>query len=173
MEEIPIRSSIEEKIDWALRCHRRYGNRILDDHGVAELLHKLDGATVASREIMVGAGIVELCRHCEQHEGGSCCAVGMEDRYDAYLLLINLLLGVGMPETRGDPRGCYFLGENGCVLRSRDVICVNYLCKKVEERVDQERLFELRQREGEELATLFVLHGVVKRLVEALSSASE
>lgn len=102
---------------------------------------------------------------CDRQEGGSCCGAGLEDKYDGILLLINRLAGIAVPGRRQDPGNCFFLGEKGCLLLARHVICVNYLCKKITDRVAHEALIDLREREGEELNTLFQLHERILRLL--------
>jgi hypothetical protein len=117
---------------------------------------------------MLDSGLVQACAECETLEGGSCCGKGLEDHYDGYLLLINLLLGVNLPLERRDPRSCYFLGLKGCALAARHVICVNYLCRKATDLIDSKALALLRELEGVQLETLFLLHERVKKRVKEL-----
>ncbi len=121
---------------------------------------------------MSESGIVQACAECETLEGGSCCGKGLEDYYDGYLLLINLLLGADLPAQRREPRSCYFLGPMGCVLPARHVLCVNYLCKKATDRIDSQDLALLRELEGVELETLFRLHERVKKVIKELEDWS-
>ena len=100
---------------------------------------------------------------CEQEEGGSCCGTGMENRYGGRLILINLLLNVNIPQTRRDSKSCYFLGEEGCLLQARHVICINYICRKITDRIDPIKISALREKEGEEVNLLFLLHEHVKK----------
>jgi len=113
---------------------------------------------------MTAAGIVDLCSECERNEGGSCCGNGLENNYNGWLLLINLLLNVTLPKKRHDPKSCFFLGKTGCTLLARHVICVNYICKKITDRIDPQAIKALRKKEGEELNTLFLLHENVKKI---------
>jgi hypothetical protein len=117
---------------------------------------------------MLDSGLVQACAECETLEGGSCCGRGLEVHYDGELLLINLLLGASLPEERRDPRSCYFLGPKGCVLSARHVLCVNYLCPKAADRIDSKALALLRELEGVQLETLFVLHERVRTVVKEL-----
>ena len=107
---------------------------------------------------------------CERDEGGSCCGAGLEDRYDGVTLLVNLLLGAELPARRPDPASCLFLGADGCRLLARDVICVNFICKKIADEVSPQRLGPLREREGIELEILFALHA---RLTELLAEGGD
>ena len=59
------------------------------------------------------------------------------------------------------------MGPDGCTLKSRHVLCVNYLCKKITDRVASQKIRTLRDKEGRELDTLFRLHEQIKRSLEA------
>jgi hypothetical protein len=157
--------AIEAKIDWAWSCARDHGPRLLEDAAVRDLLSRLDAALSATRREMAAAKVIETCRRCEEEEGGSCCGAGIENRYDGILLLINALLGVGRPAGGGVSSSCRFLGGEGCRLRARHVLCVNYLCDQVTNRLEPSRLAALKDREGEELQLIFRLHDRLKRIL--------
>ncbi|RLB56113.1 MAG: hypothetical protein DRI90_18940 [Deltaproteobacteria bacterium] len=158
-------SSIEEKIEWARRIHREQAAELLQDRNIVQLLDKLRSETQASRQAMIAAGVVAICRRCEDHDGGSCCGAGIEDRYDGITLLINLLLDVSIPSERLVPDSCYLLGPTGCVLQARDVICINFMCTQVTNSISPLALSLLREAEGAELETLFLLHDRLGRLL--------
>jgi hypothetical protein len=162
-EEISLESPIEAKIAWAERRYHEVMGELLGDEGIPLLLKRLEGAIHASRKEMIKAGVVGECRECEEREGGSCCGAGLENRYDGFLLLTNLLLGVKLPKQRYDPSSCFFLGARGCLLLARHVICVNYLCKKISDRIDPEKIAALQAREGVELELLFHLQEKFKK----------
>ena len=79
--------------------------------------------------------------------------------------MINLLLDSRLPKERYDTSSCFFLGSTGCLLRARHVICVNYICKKITHRIDQNKINDLREKEGEELNILFLLHEHIKQVL--------
>jgi hypothetical protein len=162
-KEIPNESSIEEKISWAQNCHRERGTDLLRDGAVETLLKKLQEAIHDSHREMAHAGIMEVCRLCEQEGGGSCCGLGMENKYTGIILLINLLLGHSIPSRRYDPSGCFFLGKEGCRLLARQVICINYLCKEITDRVNPRNIIPLREKEGIEVGLLFQLNELIKK----------
>jgi hypothetical protein len=164
-ESISISSPVEEKIRWAEECHRKLGAKILEDKAVVDLLAKTKRAIPASHAEMMRSGIVDLCRQCEQDEGGSCCGYGMENRYDGWLLLINRLMDVELPKERRDPKSCFFLGESGCLLEVRHVICINYICKKISSQIEPREISALREKEGVEIKFVFQLHERVKRVL--------
>ena len=164
-DEISLESSIDAKIAWAETCYRQVKDELLGDQEIPLLLDKLKGAIHASHREMVEAGVVDECRDCEEREGGSCCGAGLENRYDGSLLLVNLLLGVKLPRQGYDPSSCFFLGAQGCLLLARHVICVNYLCKKISDHIDAEKIAALQGKEGVELELLFHLQERLKKKI--------
>ena len=163
-KEPPLSAPIKQKIAWAEHCYREFGDRLIKDRTIANLLGKLSNAIDTSRREMTDAGIARICKECEQKEGGSCCGAGLENKYDGWLLLINLLLYAKLPCERYDPKSCYFLSEAGCSLQAREVICVNYICRKITDRIDPPKINALREKEGQELSILFVLHERIKEV---------
>ncbi len=161
----PQNIPIEEKRDWALEQYRLYGARLREDDAVQRLLADLRARVAASNEAMIAAGVAEDCRACEEQEGGSCCGRGLEDHCDGVLLLINLLLCAVIEKDRRDEQSCFFLGKRGCRLQARDHICVNYLCAKVHDRVSPHALTKVREAQGRELHTLFLLTDHVTHLL--------
>ena len=165
-----INRPVKERIAWAESCFRGSGDLFLKDEKVAGLLSEFKSATKASRQKMDKIGVVALCRECDQEEGGSCCGKGLENKYDAWLLLINRLLGVDLPKDRQQADGCFFLGEKGCTLMARHVICINYMCKKITNDIRPSALNALREMEGEEIECLFMLNEQVKRVLKKWTS---
>ena len=115
---------------------------------------------------MLALGVVAECKHCEEEEGGSCCGAGIEDRYGPVLLLLNLLLGASLPTQVRSRNSCYFLGERGCLLAARHVLCVNYICEKLRKKLTREELIRLQSCAGQELDTLFFLHEATKKYMK-------
>ena len=170
---VSLSSPIEEKIAWARRCYRKFGAALLEDREIAHGLDRLRGTIAASQKEMARAGVVGICRRCDQEEGGSCCGAGIENRYDACLLLINLLLGVHLPDERYAPDACFLSGPNGCLLQARHTLCINYLCRKVTDQMDPNSLRVLREKEGEEVTALFVLEERLKTVLKKWINESE
>lgn len=163
LREASLESPVEQKVAWARHVLDRRKPLLLGDEGIAEALSVLEQAIFRSREALARAGIAEICRACETHEGGSCCGAGIEKHFGPILLLVNLLLGARIPRTRHDPSSCFFLAENGCALLARHVICVNFLCRKITAHVPQSKIAALREKEGAELKCLFVLEERIKK----------
>jgi hypothetical protein len=168
LKRIPFTGSVQEKVAWARAGKLFWGGFLGEDAHVSRLLAALEYKIEDSRTAMWAGGVTHACRACEETEGGSCCGAGMERKYDGYLLLINLMLGAELPEERLDPNSCFFLGAEGCCLKARHVICINYLCKKIIEQVEPESLSLLREAEGAELDTLFQLNERIKELIRVM-----
>ncbi len=163
--EPPLQSPIQEKIRWANQAHQGLAARVGSDGRAADLLERLSRALERSSRAAAETRMGQICGACELEEGGSCCGEGLEDRYDARLLLINRLLGVELPEQRLLRARCYFLTRTGCLLRARHVICVNFLCEKLSGSIERDQLAHIKETEGEELETLFWLHDRLTRII--------
>lgn len=171
LKQTSLSSPIEAKIAWAQHCYQEFRDDLLKEKKLVDLLAHLKAAVVVSRREMALTGIEEVCRRCDQEEGGSCCGAGLENRYDGWLLLINLLLGVKLPKTRQQTDSCFLLGKSGCFLMARHVICINYLCKKITNLFEPRTIMALREKESEEVNTLFMLHESIKTVLRKWTNA--
>lgn len=159
--------SIQKKIEQAHDLYRLRGDPLRRDPLIGSLIHKLQRCLENTRKKMLTLQVASECKSCEEEEGGSCCGSGIENKYDVVLLLINLLLGCPLqnPEPLGN--SCYFLGKQGCKLTARHVLCVNYICDKLQKKLTRDELIGLQTCAGEELDTLFFLHEAVKKRLRA------
>jgi hypothetical protein len=157
-----FKGSIEYKIALAYQLQTNFGHDLLQDKETRGQLLQLDQNIEATWNEMVSNGVVRECSDCAVKEG-SCCGAGMENSYDEVLLLINLLIGRTLPRQAYDTTSCYFLGENGCLLRAREVICVNYLCQRISRSIQKEKLIHLQKIAGDELNSLFMLEQHIKK----------
>jgi hypothetical protein len=112
--------------------------------------------------VMHETGIVEECTSCALQDGGSCCGSGIENKFDVVNLLINLLLGVKLPQKPWDPTGCWFLGKRGCLIRARHVICVNFMCRRLYDRLSSEDIRKVQYAMQEETERAFLLEEYIK-----------
>lgn len=157
--------SIQEKIRIAEEAHSRWGETLRANTRITELLSAVKQRLAQSREAMSVCGLVEICRVCEEEEGGSCCGKGIENKFCPSLLLINLLVGQSLPAMALRDDSCYFLGSQGCRLQVRQVICVNYICQRIQKQIPRDQLIRLQTVIGEELEAVFTLQESIKRLV--------
>ena len=163
---------ISEKIAIAKELYGRWCDALSTDSGIAAQLRELSARVEASGASCIRSGVAETCGLCEREEGGSCCGAGIEDRYTPELLLINLMLGVSLPESKHLAKSCHFLGECGCLLLARDIICVNYLCGRLKRTIPPEELLALQETNGSEMELLFILHDRVKNFIRLLKCNS-
>jgi len=157
-----LSASLEEKLEKARELFRRWGDRLLAEPDIASGLQRMEEYIEKTWEVMFRAGVVETCKYCDEQEGGSCCGAGIDMKYDPVLLLMNLLLGVPLPDRRHEEGSCFFLGERGCKLKVRLVLCVDYLCPKLRRKLDHDDLVELQTVSGDELLEGFILYDAIK-----------
>jgi hypothetical protein len=160
-----IENTISKKIGLAYDLQSRYNQTLLQDEKIKTLLLQLNKSIEATWKEMEFIGVVKECTDCALNGGGSCCGAGMEKNYDSVLLFINLMLGKTLPSEGYDSHSCYFLSGQGCVLRARQVICVNYLCQRISKNIQQDKLIRLQKIAGEELNTLFILQEYIKKKI--------
>jgi hypothetical protein len=162
---INVQSALSDKIAWARKIHSLLRERIISDKDLKKLIVELEGRINSSYRCMQEIGVVKECSECAD---ASCCGKGIENRYDPVTLLINLLLGVELPEERVTD-GCFFLTPVGCSLRAREVICVNYLCSKILDNIDHQKIIKLQVVFGYELDALFQLSEKLKKIISEIS----
>jgi len=160
-------TAIQEKIEQAQKLLETCGGSLVEDPSISALLLKLRDCIDNTNQSMLTLGVVAECKNCEEKEGGSCCGSGIENKYDAVLLLINLLLGGSLQNHEPLGNSCFFLGKKGCKLTARHVLCVNYICDKLQKKLTREELIALQTCAGEELNTQFFLHEAIKKRLRA------
>ncbi len=157
--------TIEEKINAAQELFKAWGEEMLRDAKLSNLIEALHKKVSASEKANLELGVAEACKRCDEEDGGSCCGAGIEDRYTPHLLLINLLLGGALPVERCYSDGCYFLGRGGCGLIARDILCTNYLCARIQKLLPHTDLLTLQAVTGDEMETVFLLNEAVKQFI--------
>ncbi|MFP4559148.1 MAG: hypothetical protein ACLFO6_06605 [Archaeoglobaceae archaeon] len=157
-------TSITEKIAWAEDIYSKFGDLILRDSEVQRLLNILDRSIDATYTEMETAGTLEECTKCAQ-KTGSCCSRKIDKMYDKRTLLINRLMGVELPKEREIEDGCFFQGMNGCKIRAREIICVDYFCPRMYDIIEREKMVRLQNVAGEEHETLFKLSDRINTLL--------
>ncbi|WP_048084434.1 hypothetical protein [Archaeoglobus profundus] len=123
---------------------------------VKDDLKKLERAIEETWSYMKEIGVNEICKKCAE-ETGSCCKEWVEDEVDDVMIVMNMLMGVKMPEKRFKEGFCYFLSENGCILKVRPTICVNFLCDKITKTIGFENEKKLQEIAGRELELGFIV----------------
>ena len=166
-EVYDLRISIQEKIRLAHDLYARWGTLLGADRRIEALRERLWQDLESSWRTMFDLGLLAACTDCDQEEGKSCCAQGrgFENKFDSYLLLINLLLGVSLPERPARRDGCYFLTRTGCCLKVRLFLCVDFLCPAILTRLSHKELIRLQTVSGRELTTGFLVYDAIKRVI--------
>jgi len=134
-----------------------------------KMLAALERAIERSNEAYRDTGADQLCATCATSGRGTCCVRDMELSVSRELLLINLSLGVELPRQRLFPRGCFFLGARGCLLRARPLLCRNFFCHWFRQRFSPENLAYLQEAMEEEARLLFQTEQYLKVFLLALS----
>lgn len=160
------KSDISQTIVLAHHLHTVFSQALLQDEDVQTLLLRLDQNIEATQKEMVAIGVVKECANCAVNGDGTCCGKRTGYKNDSILLLINLLLGETLSNKSQDPHLCYFLTKEGCVLRARHVICVNFLCQRLRKNIQHSKLIRLQKIAGEELHTLFILEEFIKKKIK-------
>jgi len=160
------KSDVSHQIVLAYQLYQEFGQTLLQDEKLQALLLRLGQQIKAAHKEMLAIGVVKECTDCAVNGDETCCGKRTGYKCDSILLLINLLLGKSLPIRTQDHHFCYFLTKEGCLLRARHVICVNYLCQRLRKNISHERLIRLQVIAGEELNTLFVVEEYIKKKIE-------
>ena len=154
---------IEEEITRAKALYSSDGENLKRENQLAESIRKYKLALSKTYAQMARGGVAEACSICATKEEGGCCFEGVEEWYDTISLLINLLMGAGLPRTREVPGGCLFVGRKGCKLVARHAFCVNYLCPHLLAFMGESERAKLLSISGEELLCGWEMEKSVRR----------
>ena len=161
---------VVREVRLAYHLYKMFGHALLQDETGRAFLVQLDQNIEATQKEMVAAGVIEECADCAVNGEGTCCGKRTGFKYDSVILLVNLLLGKTIPLQSQDPHACYFLTREGCMLRARHVICVNFLCPRLHKNIQHEMLVQLQEVAGEELDTLFLVEEYIKKKIGPVES---
>ena len=163
-------NEVANEVIAANHLYKVFGHSLLRDEELQTILVQLDERIEATQKALVAGGIIRECADCAVNGDGTCCGRRTGYKYDSVLLLVNLLLGRSLPVQSQDPDSCYFLTRDGCILRARHVICVNFLCPRLQKNIRQEILIQLQKTAGEELDTLFLIEEHIKKKIGPVRS---
>ena len=157
---------IEEEINRAKSLYERCGRALTNQDGLGDRFMRYRYAITKTQEVMEQMGVVEGCTACACEGRGSCCFQGVEEWYDHALLLMNLVLGIQLPEFREVPEGCVFVGSRGCKLLARHSFCVNYLCPSFRDLIKTPHMGTLLSVSGEELFCGWELEQAIRKWLQ-------
>lgn len=136
--------NVTEQTQKANELYSLIASDILKDEKCASLLNELKAAIEDSWKLMKELGVVDICSACADEKPGGCCYFGIETCYTDMILLMNLLIGVNIPEQRKLEKNCLFAGEHGCLLKARFKTCIYHLCPRLKNPLSEYDLFRLR-----------------------------
>jgi hypothetical protein len=139
------------------------------DEAVRTLLDRYRVCIEQTGAAMMGEGIGAACSECARRNPSGCCFSGIEEGYDAVHLLVNLLLGCPLPESREQRETCFFVGERGCRLTARYYFCLHYFCPALETALGDGRIGALQLQVGRELQAGWQAEEAVRKWLEAHS----
>jgi hypothetical protein len=164
---VAIQRDVSSYIAEAKKVYATLGNEIISNPQLAELLagfkEQIQGTNRLFKEFDVAAD----CAACCDREKGPCCFDGAQGWYDLRLLLINLLLGVEVPDSPELMDDCWFNSPTGCKLLAKDSICLNFFCPDIQERLNDEELLSLRRQVGRELLACLDLEAALLPWLQA------
>ena len=163
---------LRSKLQNAHRLHRRFGARLSANRQIQENLIELIHLEQRVTEAMRSMGMSELCAECGAQPGGGCCSAMMANETDAMLLLINLSAGFEASPRREDDHECCFLGPEGCSLKFKPFLCLNYLCRSIYAGTTREQLARIQGATSQFLGQLVLVEELVRQQLVAESRGS-
>ena len=158
--------SIRHKITFAEKVLAKHKENLLSDQEFYKKLESYKQEIERSWEIMRASGLTACCSLCgSRPPGGGCCGKGIEEWYDEYLILLNLLMEVPIQKERQDDTWCLFLSPTGCTLKARHHFCVNYICLNLQKMIDKDKLQLLSSQSGQELFLSWELEKILRSRV--------
>jgi hypothetical protein len=136
--------NIKEETKRAKELFRLYGNDIQNDFGLSCLLNEYMTLIENSWNMMKRLGVINICSECAGKKTGGCCHFGIETCYSDIILLMNLLMGVKIPENRRYENNLLFAEEYGCQLKARFKTCIYHLCPLIKGHLSEDDLIRLR-----------------------------
>ena len=155
-------SGIPNTIALARSLYQTHGENLLNDETLFGMLMQIDRNIGATQDEMTATGVADECADCALHGEGTCCSERTGHKCDSTLLLLNLLLGRSLPGKPQSHDQCYFLTSRGCVLRARPIICVNFVCSRLREKIPHKVMVHLQKTAGAEMDILFRIEGYIK-----------
>jgi hypothetical protein len=138
---------------------RGQGSRLRQDAEVSSSLTKLASRLDDLDAAMKDAGFPRKCGACARNTSGGCCDASIAKDAYALLLLVNLLLGARIDRQRERLSCCTFLGEAGCTLRAKPLICWNYNCHEIHEELPVDKVAHVESLVARALGQLIVVEG--------------
>lgn len=164
-------TTIEQRIGRTKEFFARYGRELMAEEISQNLAAAYRTAIENSWRLMRETGVTAFCSACAARDPAGCCGNGVEEWYDEWLLIANLMLGCTIDRPRSIPQGCLFVGAQGCRLLARHQFCLNFLCPTIVDSVEPARVRQLRSVSGAELSAGWQLEQQLRRWIRTHESA--
>lgn len=145
-----MHDSIENEIEQAKRIFDTNQETLSSCLILTNQLKRYRTAIERTTRTMKEIAMISGCTECAK-KTGSCCFREIEAGYDHVLLLINLMIGIRLPQRREIEGNCYFLGKRGCKLVARDSFCINYICNDLKHSLGRSTVSNFSAIAGEEI----------------------
>lgn len=165
--------TIEQRIGRAKEFFARYGRQLTAEDIFQNLVAAYKTAIENSWRLMRECGVTACCSACAARDPAGCCGNGVEEWYDEWLLIINLMLGCPIDRPRRIQQGCLFVGPRGCELLARHQFCLNFLCPTIVDSIEPARVRMLQSMSGAELSAGWQLEQQLRRWVRTHDGALE
>ena len=128
-------------------------------------MSRLERNIDATQREMKATRVIQECADCAVNGEGTCCGRRTGHKCNIILLFINLMMGKSLPTVPDNTHLCHFLTKQGCGLRARHVICINFVCHRIKDFIPHKDLCRLQDIAGEEMDSLFVLEEYIKKKI--------
>ncbi len=148
---------LKRNLEEAQSLYHRFRKELRQDPLLQEGLKALREGLRLSEEAYQATGAYQLCQICALRYPSTCCGKDMELEVSRELLVLNLILGMELPQEPAFSEACFFLGPKGCRLWARPILCRNFFCPWFRENFDLQKLAYLQKIQEKELNSLFNL----------------
>lgn len=168
-----LSDTIKQRIDRAKCFFACYGWELMAEESFQNLVAAYRTAIENSWRLMRECGVTVCCSACAAHDPAGCCGNGVEDWYDEWLLIENLMLGCTIDRPRSIQEGCLFVGPKGCRLLARHQFCLNFLCPTLVDSIEPVQVRRLLSVSGAELLAGWQLEQQLRRWIKTHKDALE
>jgi hypothetical protein len=161
------------QVERAKALYGLYAERLMADGDIRTLLDRYRASIEQTGVAMNREGIGAACSACARQNPSGCCFSGIEEGDDDILLLLNMLLGCALPESREQRDSCFFVGEGGCRLMARFYFCLHYFCPGLMTTLGEPRIGALQKQVGREIHAGYQVEGAVRNWLRVQSVMAE
>ncbi len=147
-------------IERAHHLYQRHGPALTSHPRIPGLLAQYQKDIDLTARRTVSLGVPAFCIACAKRDC-VCCFKGVEQRYDEYLLLTNLMLGDRGAWAAQAGATCFYCGAAGCTLAAKHSFCLNFYCADIKRGLGVAGMDVLMRQVGQELSSQWELERVL------------